>query len=62
MEFSIGLHYLDIGIGVALFAGIFWWMYVLTSRSHAERQMARSVKKITRQPWGDDKAGGRGNR
>ena len=62
MEFSTGMHYLDLGIGVTLFAGILWWMYVMTSRSHAERQLARSVKKIARQPWSDDRAGGRGNR
>jgi len=62
MDLSTGLHYLDVGIGFALFAGVFWWMYALTSRSHAERQLARSVKKIPRQPWDDDKSGGRGNR
>lgn len=41
MNMSTGLHYLDLGIGVAVFLGIFWWMYVLTSRSHAERKLAR---------------------
>jgi hypothetical protein len=56
------MQYLDVCIGFALFAGVFWWMYALTSKSHAARQLARSVKKSTRQPWDDDKAGGRGNR
>jgi hypothetical protein len=64
MNLSTGLHYLDVGIGIAAFVGMFWWMYALTSRSHARRQLARSVKKSARQrqPWDDDKAGGRGNR
>jgi hypothetical protein len=62
MNFSTGLHYLDMGIGIAVFAGIFWWMYALTSRSHARRQLERSSKQFVRQPWSDDKAGGRGNR
>lgn len=62
MNMSTGLHYLDVGIGIAVFLGIFWWMYALTSRSHAERRMERLSKKVARQPWDDDKAGGRGNR
>ena len=62
MDLSTGMHYLDLGIGFALFAGVFWWMYVLSSKSHAERRLARSVKKSTRQAWDDDKSGGRGHR
>ncbi len=59
---STGLHYLDVGVGIAVFAGIFWWMYVLTSRSHARRVLTRQAKPMARQPWDDDKPGGRGNR
>lgn len=59
---STGLHYLDLGIGIAVFAGIFWWMYSLSSRSHAQRRQELSAKKIAHQPWDNDKAGGRGNR
>lgn len=62
MNLSTGLHYLDLGIGVAVFAGIFWWMYALTSRSHARRKLEISSKKTARQPWDDDRSGGRGNR
>jgi hypothetical protein len=50
MNMSTGLQYLDFGIGVAVFAGIFWWMYALTSRSHAQYKLERSLKKIRRQP------------
>jgi hypothetical protein len=57
-----GLNYLDLGIGIAVFVGIFWWMFVLTTKSRAQRKLDMSGKKITGQPWDDDKSGGRGNR
>lgn len=60
MSISTGLHYLDLGIGVAVFVAIFWWMYVMTSKSHAQRKLELSSKKTARQPWDED--GGRGNR
>ena len=59
---STGLHYLDVGIGIALFLGIFWWMYSLSTKSSAQRKLELSSRKIAHQPWDDDKAGGRGNR
>jgi len=59
---STGLHYLDLGLLVAAFAGIFWWMYALSTKSHAQRKLELSSRKIAHQPWDDDKAGGRGNR
>jgi hypothetical protein len=59
---STGIHYLDIGLVVAVFGGIFWWMYSMSSRSHALRKQERFLRKSARQPWDDDKAGGRGNR
>jgi hypothetical protein len=59
---STGLHYLDLGIGIAVFAGIFWWMFALSTKSGAQRKLERSAQKAARQPWDDDKAGGRGNR
>ena len=59
---STGLHFLDLGLVVALFAGIFWWMYSLSTKSHAQRKLELSSRKIAHQPWDDDKAGGRGNR
>jgi hypothetical protein len=27
-----GLHYLDLGIGIAVFVGIFWWMFALCTK------------------------------
>jgi len=45
MEFSTGLHYLDVGLGIALFAGICWWTYALTSRSYAQHKLERIVRK-----------------
>lgn len=63
MSIATGMQYLDIGIGIALFAGMCWWIYTLTSKSHARRASERRVKLTTaRQPWGNDKVGGRGNR
>jgi len=59
---STGLHYLDLGIGIAVFVGIFWWMFALMSKSKAERKIELGGKKVARQPWDDDKSGGRGNR
>lgn len=59
---STGLQYLDLGIGIAAFGWIFWWMYSLTSKSRAQRRLERVPLKMARQPWEDDKPGGRGNR
>jgi len=59
---STGLHYLDVGLVIAAFVGILWWMYSLSFKSRAERKQALISKLSARQPWGDDKAGGRGNR
>ena len=59
---STGLQYLDLGLVAAAFAGIFWWMYSLSTKSHAQRKLESSSRKIAHQPWDDDKAGGRGNR
>jgi len=57
-----GLHYLDMGLGIAVFAGIFWWMFTLCSKSTAQRKQELSAKAVARQPWDDDKPGRRGNR
>lgn len=59
---STGLHYLDLGIVIALFAGIFWWMFALSTKSSAQRKQELSARAVARQPWDDDKPGGRGNR
>jgi len=59
---STGLHYLDLGLGTAVFAWICWWIYSLCSRASAQRRLELSVRNYARQPWDDDRAGGRGNR
>lgn len=59
---STGLHFLDVGLVIALLVGIFWWMYSLSFRSRAERKQQRNAEADARQPWEADKAGGRGNR
>jgi hypothetical protein len=59
---STGMHYLDVAIGVLVFAGIFWWMFALSTKSSAQRKLELETQKVARQPWDDDKAGGRGNR
>ena len=59
---STGMHYLDIGIVIAVFGGIFWWMYSLSTKSHAQRKFELRSRKIAQQPWDTDRAGRRGNR
>ena len=59
---STGLHYVDVGLVIAVFVGIFWWILSLTTKPRAQRNLELSSKKIAHQPWDDDKAGGRGNR
>jgi hypothetical protein len=35
---------LDAGLATIVFAGVFYWMYALTSRSHAQRLEQRRAK------------------
>lgn len=59
---TTGLPMLDLGLVVAVFAGLFYWMYSLSSRSHAERVEKRMAKKIAHQPWDPNTTEGRRNR
>ena len=60
---STGLHYLDLGLGIAVFGAMFWWMLVLCVKPGAPRKRETHAKAVAaHQPWDDDKAGGRGNR
>jgi hypothetical protein len=59
---TTGFPVLDAGIALAAFAGIFYWMYSLSSRSHAERLEQRRAKAQSRQPWDPNVAEGRRNR
>lgn len=57
-----GIRNLDLYIGIAVFIGVFWWMFSLSTKSRAERQLARTPVKIPRQPWDNDRANRGGNR
>lgn len=57
-----GMHFVDVGLGVALVVGILWWIVVLTTRSREQRRQEISTRRIAHQPWDADKTGGRGNR
>ena len=59
---TTGLHFLDIGLVVAVFAGIFYWMYALSSRSHAKRREQRLAKTHSHQQWDPNTYEGRRNR
>ena len=59
---TTGIPMLDLGLVVAVFAGIFYWMYSLSSRSHADRVEKRLVKKLSHQPWDPNVSEGRRNR
>jgi hypothetical protein len=53
---------LDLSLVVAVFIGIFYWMYSLSSRSHAERIEQRRSKAQSRQAWDPNTYEGRRNR
>lgn len=58
-----GLPFVDVGLGVAAFVGVVWWMISLSTKSFAQRRREASNRTTaTHQPWANDKAGGRGNR
>jgi hypothetical protein len=38
---STGLNYLDLAIGIAVIAGIFWWIFTLSTKSSAQRKQER---------------------
>lgn len=59
---TTGMHLLDLGLVAAVFVGIFFWMYALTSRSHAKRKEQRLAKTHPRQQWDPNTYEGRRNR
>jgi cbb3-type cytochrome oxidase subunit 3 len=59
---STGLLYLAVGLVIAVFVGIFWWIYSRSTKSRARRKQALSSREATDQPWDVDKDDGRGNR
>jgi hypothetical protein len=48
---TTGFPMLDVALVAAAFGGIFYWMYSLSSRSHAERLELRRAKARSHQPW-----------
>ena len=44
-----GFSLLNAGLATVVFAGTFYWMYALTSRSHAQRAERRRAK-VQRNP------------
>lgn len=56
---TTGLHYLDVGLVVAVFAGIFWWMISLSFRSSAQRKRELAIRKVVQQPWDTGRRGSR---
>ena len=59
-------QYLELGIGIAIFAAVFWWMFTLTIKPRSPRKQEikqePGAKRLVHQPWDSDRAGGRGNR
>ena len=47
---------------LAVIVGLAAWIYRLVSRPGQKPVQLPPAKKTFHQPWGDDKAGGRGNR
>ncbi len=59
---TTGIPMLDIGLVAAVFAWLLYWMYSLTSRSHAKRVEQRHAKVHARQAWDPNTYEGRRNR
>lgn len=59
---TTGFPMLDLGLVVAMFAGIFYWMYTMSSRSQAERVEQRRAKVQSHQAWDPNTYEGRRNR
>jgi hypothetical protein len=59
---TTGFPMLDLGLVLAVFAGVFYWMYALSSRSHAERLEKLRSRKQLRQAWDPNTYEGRRNR
>jgi hypothetical protein len=60
---TTGFSMLDAGLAAAAFAGIFYWMYSLSSRSRAKRlEQLRAKKKQPAQAWDPNIYEGRRNR
>lgn len=59
---SIAMNYIGLGLAAAVVVGIFWWILSLSTKSPAQRRQVPAATRTGSQPWGDDKAGGRGIR
>jgi hypothetical protein len=59
---TTGFPMLDVGLVATVFIWLFYWMYSLSSRSHAERIEQRRNKSQAKQPWDPNVSEGRRNR
>jgi Na+/melibiose symporter-like transporter len=59
---TTGFPMLDVALVAAVFAGIFYWMYSLSSRSHAQRLEQLRTRKQSKQAWDPNTYEGRRNR
>jgi len=57
-----GTYYLEIGLVIAAVVAILWWAQASSAKAHARRQVELSSKRLARQAWGNEGAGGRGIR
>lgn len=59
---TTGFAPLDLALVAAVFIWLFYWMYSMSSRSHAQRAEQRLVRKLSQQPWDPNVTEGRRNR
>lgn len=59
---TTGIPMLDMGLVAAVFAWIIYWMYSLSSRSHAKRIEQRQAKTHAQQAWDPNTYEGRRHR
>ncbi len=57
---SAVLPYLGVAFVAAVVVAIFWWILSLSSRPRKSEPAV--PRRAVHQPWGEDKAGGRGTR
>jgi hypothetical protein len=56
------MPFIDAGLFIAVFAALLWVTLSLLGGSRTQRKEEVRLRKISHQPWDDDKVGGRGNR
>jgi hypothetical protein len=59
---SAVLPYLGMAFVAAVVVAIFWWILSLSSAPRSQRKPEPGPRRAVHQPWGTDRAGGRGTR